>query len=107
MKTKRIRRSREEILAITGRWTAGELDVHGEARRHRVGVATILRWRKLACLGPAEKAAADFIEFPLPAATGGAAPMLRLCWPDGFAVEWSGVAKADAACDLLRRLGRT
>jgi hypothetical protein len=34
-------------------------------------------------------------------------PTLRLCWPDGFAVEWMGGVDAETTGALLRGLGRT
>ena len=106
MKTKRMRRSRGRILAIVSQWPVAGLDVVKEARRHQVGIATIQRWRKLAGHAGSTNPTPDLLEVAIPSHEPPQSPTLRLCWPDGFALEWSGEIHLQTACELLRKLGR-
>lgn len=107
MRTKRIRRSREQIAAIVRQWPHSGLNAEAEAKRLGVGLATIQRWRKLVNPQASPGGAAEFLEIPLPNAPSGATPAFRLSWPDGFALEWLGPLTAETAHTLLRALGRS
>ena len=107
MKTKRARRSREQISAIVCEWPRKGLNVAVEAGRHGVSVGTIQRWRKLASGTPAHGQDAEFLEVAVPPTSRSVMPGLRLCWPDGFAVEWMGDIDPETTGALLRGLGRT
>lgn len=101
-----MRRSREQISAIVSRWPSHGLNVVLEAKRHGVGVATIHRWRKLADGSPSGSEAAEFLEVSVPPSPRSAAPTLRLCWPDGFTLEWMCSVNPETTASLLRSLGR-